>query len=242
MIYVTSDIHGQFNKLRALLDQANFGDEDFLFVLGDVIDRNRDGGVGMLRWMMSRPNVSLILGNHEAMLLSCLFLLEPITEESLNRLTAEQMDLATLWMDNGAEPTLTALKEWLYDEPEAREALIDYLRSAPLFETVTAGDHDYLLVHSGLENFSPKKKLSRYTADELLWHRPHPEDRYFEKIYTILGHTPTDFYGEMNKGKVFVTDTWMDIDTGAAAPEGSPMLLRLEDRKAFYLQESEETL
>ena len=235
MIYVTSDIHGQFEKLRMLLEKANFGPEDFLFVLGDVIDRNGDGGVHMLRWMMAQPNVALILGNHEAMLLGCLFLLEPITEESLNQLTAEEMDLATLWMDNGAEPTLRALKEWLYQEPEAKEALIDYLREAPLFETVTAGGQDYLLVHSGLENFAPKKKLRKYTADELLWHRPHPEERYFHKVYTVLGHTPTDFYGDSHKGKAFITDTWMDIDTGAAAPEGNPMLLRLEDRRVFYL-------
>ena len=235
MIYATSDIHGQFQKLRALLKKVNFGDEDFLFVLGDVIDRNGAGGVDMLRWMMTQPNVSLILGNHEAMLLGCLFLLDPITQESLDRLTAEQMDLASLWMDNGAEPTLRALKEWLYEEPEAREALVDYLRDAPLFETVTAGGQDYLLVHSGLENFAPKKKLSKYTADELLWHRPHPDQRYFDEVYTVLGHTPTELYGEGHKGRAFVTDTWMNIDTGAAAPDGAPMLLRLDDRQAFYL-------
>lgn len=235
MIYVTSDIHGQFNKLRALLEKVNFSEEDFLFVLGDVIDRNGDGGVKMLRWMMAQPNVALLLGNHEAMLLACIFLLEPITEESLNKLTPEQMDMAALWMDNGAEPTLKALKEWLYEEPQAKEALLDYLHEAPLYETVTAGGQDYLLVHSGLEHFSPQKKMKKYTPDELLWHRPHPEERYFDSVYTILGHTPTDYYGDEYKGRGFITDTWMDIDTGAAAPDGSPMLLRLEDRQAFYL-------
>jgi hypothetical protein len=51
---------------------------------------------------------------------------------------------------------------------------------------------------------------------------------------TILGHTPTGYrFGE--KGKVFRTDTWIDIDTGAAGG-GSPMLLRLEDLKAFYAE------
>lgn len=235
MIYVTSDIHGQFDKLKALLDKADFGDKDFLFILGDVIDRNGDGGVRMLRWLMAQPNMQLILGNHEAMLLGCTFLLEPITEELLNELTAEQVDLATLWMDNGAEPTLKALKEWLYEEPAAKEALLDYLREAPLYETVTAGGREYLLVHGGLENFSPKRKMAKYRADELLWSRPQPQERYFEEVYTILGHTPTSFYGDEYKGRAYITDTWMDIDTGGAAPEGSPMLLRLEDRQAFYL-------
>ena len=34
-------------------------------------------------------------------------------------------------------------------------------------------------------------------------------------------------------GKMFRTDTWIDIDTGAAGG-GAPMLLRLEDLQPFY--------
>ena len=48
----------------------------------------------------------------------------------------------------------------------------------------------------------------------------------------ILGHTPTQYLGG-EKGKMFVTDTWVDIDTGAAGG-GSPMLLRLDDMCPFY--------
>ena len=46
----------------------------------------------------------------------------------------------------------------------------------------------------------------------------------------IPGHTPTQYLsGET--GRMYVTDTWVDIDTGAAG--GSPMLLRLEDMQPF---------
>ena len=49
MIYVTSDLHGYpLKDFQRLLNKANFGEDDFLFVLGDVIDRNGDGGVEML--------------------------------------------------------------------------------------------------------------------------------------------------------------------------------------------------
>ena len=48
-------------------------DDDFLYILGDVIDRNGDGGVAMLRWIIARPNVQLLMGNHEAMMLDCDF-------------------------------------------------------------------------------------------------------------------------------------------------------------------------
>lgn len=40
MIYVTSDLHGlEITKLKALLKKACFNENDRLFVLGDVIDR-----------------------------------------------------------------------------------------------------------------------------------------------------------------------------------------------------------
>ena len=53
MIYATSDLHGYpLDAFRRLLDAAGFGASDTLYVLGDVIDRNGDGGVAMLRWMM----------------------------------------------------------------------------------------------------------------------------------------------------------------------------------------------
>lgn len=69
MIYVTSDLHGlEITKLKALLKKACFNENDRLFVLGDVIDRQNDGGVAILIWLSEQPNTQLILGNHEAML------------------------------------------------------------------------------------------------------------------------------------------------------------------------------
>ena len=42
MIYVTSDLHGYpLKKFREMLSKVGFSDDDFLFVLGDVIDRAR---------------------------------------------------------------------------------------------------------------------------------------------------------------------------------------------------------
>lgn len=44
MIYVISDLHGYpFEKLKKLLQTAGFTKEDYLFILGDVVDRNGDG-------------------------------------------------------------------------------------------------------------------------------------------------------------------------------------------------------
>ena len=234
MIYATSDLHGfPLDRFQKLLGQAGFSDDDFLFVLGDVIDRNGDGGVETLRWMMLQPNVQLIMGNHEAMLLACAFLFEEITAQSLNDLKPEQVGALSNWLHNGAEPTIRALRALHGREPDALTDLLDYLREAPLYDTVSLPGGDYLLVHSGLEHFDPARRLRDYRADELLWCRPAPDEAYFPHVTTILGHTPTDLYG--CHGRAFRTPTWIDIDTGAAGG-GAPMLLRLDDLREFYTQ------
>lgn len=67
MIYAISDIHGCWDKYRKLLKKINFGLDDTLYVLGDVIDRGPDGFKIMLD-MARRPNVVNLMGNHEATL------------------------------------------------------------------------------------------------------------------------------------------------------------------------------
>lgn len=234
MIYVTSDLHGYpMAKFRSLLQQAGFGEDDFLFILGDVIDRGRDG-VEYLKWLLEMPNAQLILGNHEAMLLACDFLFQEVTEASVEALTAEKLQLLSTWQQNGAEPTLRALRNLSKEDPDTLADILDYLREAPLYEAVSAGDRDFLLVHSGLGGFVPGKRLGDYTPEELLWHRPDPAERYFDRITTVLGHTPTGYYGREYAGRMLQTDTWINIDTGAGSG-GVPMLLRLDDLMAFYM-------
>ncbi|MBR4556237.1 MAG: hypothetical protein IKO15_02045 [Clostridiales bacterium] len=117
---------------------------------------------------------------------------------------------------------------------ETREDILDYLRDCPLYELLSVGDKDYLLVHSGIENFDKNKKLSEYADDEFLWARPRLDERYFDELITVLGHTPTAYYGEEYTDKIVVTDTWIDIDMGAGSGH-EPVLLRLDDMKEFRL-------
>lgn len=132
MTYVTSDLHGYpLQKFQALLAQAGFGDEDFLFILGDVIDRGEDG-VEYLKWLLVQPNVQLILGNHEAMLLACDFLFQEVTDASVDALTTEKLRMLTTWQQNGAEPTLRALRQLNREDPDMLADILDYLREAPL--------------------------------------------------------------------------------------------------------------
>lgn len=235
MIYVTSDLHGfTAEQLQALLAKAGFGPEDELYVLGDVIDRSGLGGVDTLQWLMRQDNVELLQGNHEAMLLGCSFLFDEITEQFCDEIeSGDQLKLLMTWIRNGAEPTINALRQLMAEDPLAVFDLLDYLRDAPLYAMVEAGGRDYLLLHGGLPDFSPAKKLRDYAPHDVLWHRPDWEEAYFDDVTVVLGHTPTAYYGGEHAGRMLVRPTWIDIDTSNVAP----MLLRLDDLQAFYMNE-----
>lgn len=234
--YAIADLHGYpLADFQALLKRGGFSGGDFLFVLGDVIDRNGDGGIDLLRWMMCQPNVELILGNHEKMMLDSAFVFDEITERSVDELgRSDGMDRLADWMSNGGDVTLGTLRRLRDSDPDLVEEIFDYCRQAPLYECVTAGGKDFLLVHAGLGGFSKDRKPKDYAPDELLWARPELTDRYYDSVFTVLGHTPTRAYGEEYRGRTIRTETWIDIDTGAAFGD-SPTLLRLDDETEFRL-------
>ncbi len=216
-----------------MLNKVHFCEDDYLYILGDVIDRNGDGGVEMLCWLLEQPNIQLILGNHEAMLLSCEFVFDEITEKCVADFTAEKLELLNTYMQNSGDVTLKAFRGLQNRSPDTVSYIFEYLHDAPLYETVMAGENDFLLVHSGIDNFDRDKKLSQYTADDFLWAWPELSDEYFEDIITVFGHTPTMSYGDEYKGKILRTKTWIDIDVGAAYGQ-KPALLRLNDLQEFY--------
>ena len=69
--YVISDVHGQYNAYKKMLNKIRFTKNDFLYVLGDVIDRGPEG-LRIIQDIMKRENAELLLGNHECMLLNAL--------------------------------------------------------------------------------------------------------------------------------------------------------------------------
>ena len=167
------------------------------------------------------------------MLLACDFLFLRLDQISLDSLSANQLHAYRVWKSNGAEPTLRALRTL---SPEEREDILEYLRECPLYDTVAIGEREFLLVHGGLSGFEENKPITEYEPHDLLWTRPSLVDQYSTRYLTVLGHTPTRFYGSEYRGKMLKMPTWVDIDTGAASPDGAPMLLRLDDMKEFYME------
>ena len=228
---VTSDLHGYaLDKFLDLLEKAQFSAADRLYVIGDVIDRNGDGGIAMLRWIMQQNNITLILGNHEDMMLKCESYFLPDSDPPGT--TWDLFEDLMQWDWNGSDVTVRALSKL---DHNSTSEIFHFLRSCPYYKEMNVGGKDFILVHGGLGNFAPGKPLSNYAPKDLVWHRPTKKEEYFKDKTVILGHTPTKFFGSPDK--MFTTDTWIDIDTGAADRGGSPMLLRLDDMYEFYVRQ-----
>ena len=55
LIYVLSDIHGNTSRFHSVLNQITWGENDWLYVLGDMADRGADG-IAIMEELMHRPN------------------------------------------------------------------------------------------------------------------------------------------------------------------------------------------
>jgi len=235
MKYVTSDLHGYpLEKFKHLLEQAGFGKGDELYVLGDVIDRNGDGGIEMLRWMIKQPEIHFLRGNHEDMLLKSLFLFE---ESSPAYVSRSQYSAFSCWVWNGGEPTINSLRELKKNNPAAFDEIISYLQKAPVYRELTVDGRRYILTHGGIGNYEQGRPLDSYEDDDFIWFRPDIDTEYGDDAKVICGHTPVFLFGEEYAGRPLVRETWIDIDTGAAYGV-HPTILRLEDERAFCVRGS----
>lgn len=221
MTYAISDIHGRFDKYSAMLEKINFGEDDMLYVLGDIIDRY-DEGLKILLDMINRPNIRIIMGNHEAMMLDTLLGFEQINESSIEKMA--------LWVLNGGEPTLTA---FLKTERNDRIDILSYLEKMSFYAEISVGENDFVLLHGGLEGFSPERPLDSYSRDEIVWAEPDFERGYFTDKFTIIGHTPTETV--CGEHKIFRKEKLVDIDCGIAFESDKLGCLRLEDFCEFYV-------
>lgn len=232
MIYVISDIHGCYDKYKKLLKKINFGPDDTLYVLGDVIDRGPDGFKIMLD-MARRPNVVNLMGNHEAMaidaLASMLCAVRHNGEMALNEDDAEAVEL---WFYNGGE---LSLADFLWLDNEQAQTAWEYMREMPLYKEITVGNRKFVLVHGGLGNFSPSRPLDDYEPNEILWCRPEPDTAYYPDKYVIFGHTPVQLLEPGTPAKIYHNGKSIDIDCGCVFPGGRLGCLCLDTMEEIYV-------
>ena len=231
MIYCMSDIHGEYEKYRRMLEQLRFSEDDTLYVLGDVIDRG-PGGVDVLRHMMSRANIIPLIGNHEYMALTCLrFLSREITGESISALSSDDLTALLEWQRNGAQPTMDGFAKLSAAD---REEVLDYLGEFELYEEVYAGGQDYVLVHAGLTGFDPRRPLEDYELHEMIFESPDYARVYYPDRYLVTGHRPTRAIpGNPEPDRIYRANRHIALDCGAGLG-GALGAVCLDTGEEFY--------
>lgn len=231
MTYVMSDLHGMYDKFIGILEKIHFSDSDELFIIGDIIDRG-ERPVDILEYVMDKPNITVLLGNHEVMARDLLNrLTTEITEENINSVDDDFLIELSIYKRNGGATTMKQLRTL---PPVKRKEIIDFIDSLYAYEAIDIGDKTFILVHAGLGNFRKGKKISEYSLYELLDIRPDYEQQYFDddSVYIISGHTPTKLIS--GKWEIYHSRNNIVIDCGAAFG-GKLACLRLEDMAEFYV-------
>lgn len=233
--YIMSDLHGWHSQWQQLMTRVNFSTADRLFILGDVIDRG-GSGLDILQQLMDMPNATLLLGNHEYMLLAVC---------DHGRFSAlDGANYERVWLNNGGQVTR---KHWQQLPAGKRADILDYLYACPLcIEKLAADGQSYYLVHGYPDRWLQSKnatigemvasKASHGWIWSMLWDRVDGTEGFFDDRIVLFGHTPTSFYQSQLPCSIWQGQGAIGVDCGAATihPGGLLACLRLEDGAVFY--------
>lgn len=231
MIYITSDIHGDFNRFSQLLKDIKFSSKDKIYILGDVIYRV-DKSFRLMKYIMDTPNMHMVLGNHEKLFIEIMdivdneFVLNIIKEVVdgkigledgiksiclLNKEQIEQCDIKShhwRWLLKSTGEGYSLLKEFLDINAKDRKDIKKFLSQLPLYYI----EGDYLLVHSGINTTFEYNTLEELLEKQTIYDFILSRDRF---IYNpaikdktgkivVFGDTPTmNIYGNENIGKIW---------------------------------------
>ena len=223
MVYVLSDLHGDDKRYEAFVTEK-LQDDDTAYILGDAIDR-QTGGIKIIRDIMKRPNVHLILGNHEYMMMKAL------SEEAIHG------DRITWWSNGGIDTEVEYRKQL----PEEQKQILEFLDSCPDHVDLCVSGRKFHLVHAWpADNTYDRIWLRRY------WFEKNP----IPGTTVIIGHTvtiqiPNNFRDAMNGEHICIYPKpedrgrlelgYIAIDCGCGHPVPSRLaVLRLDDMAEFY--------
>ncbi|MBP5194415.1 MAG: metallophosphoesterase [Lachnospiraceae bacterium] len=259
-IYVLSDIHGHYDVFKKMLEKINFSGNDFMYILGDVIDRGPDG-LQLILDIMERRNMELFLGNHELMMLNTIDYVRK-KDQGLIREdpTDERLTPYELWV-HSANGGLATSRAFYRMNKKKQDEIEKYLRSLRLIRRLKFGDVTYHLSHSfslqkefGTEVYY--KQATKKQAEMIVWESlfdkygdPEAEGQPKPFAYSgdtyIVGHVFTqrfNYLDERGKGRIFKSDNYrgykvMDIDCGMALNSKSSRLgcISLNTGEEFYI-------
>ena len=153
MIYIMSDVHGQFRAMKRILDYVKFSENDILYVLGDMIDRGEDS-IEVFLYCMHRKNIKVLKGNHEFMM-----------QEALKDGVHQRPYDVKLWYQNGGLVTDNGIKT-----REDADRYCNYINSLPSYFDIEVAGKKYLLVHAAISApcISENAKFANLSAQSIM--------------------------------------------------------------------------
>lgn len=244
MIYVMSDIHGNSVKFNSVMDQIKLQPEDTLYILGDVIDRHPDG-IKILRKIMTMPNVKMLLGNHEHMMLEAIA--KPYNLKNPEEYEEHDYKLR-VWYNNGGHETHSALKHL---RKTTRAEIFEFLQTLPINLDIEVGGKKYRLAHAAPIEMYKNYGSMRYKTEKefAVWFRLRGKELLPDDYTLIFGHTPTVYFQDDDILKIWHGNRMIGLDCGSGFPNliqshshefGRLGCLRLDDGKEFYSELSNE--
>ncbi len=222
MTYVISDIHGNYQKFRALLSEISFKESDVLYILGDIVDYG-DESMELIEDISLRLNVYPVAGEHDYLAVRMLSGFDKMNRTG----SAPDADFVadmTEWVKNGGAGTLEGFRAL---DADAREGVLDYLSEMALFEEVEVGGREYLLVHAGIADYDEDTDLYDYQPEDFFSAALEPDVELIPGKTVIVGHRPTA------SGKIERGEGSIFMDCGAC--EGGRLAcLCLESGEEFY--------
>jgi len=263
--YVISDIHGQLDKFKEMLDVIDFkfDGSDELHILGDMIDWGKQS-LGTLLYCKALSekysSIYIYKGNHEQMMLDnlmrehtdliiCGSFLKVYNEFIIRK----RIVTGEWYYRNGGYMTYDAFSKL---DNAAREDIIKFLKKSAYFnDKININGQKFYLVHAAPYNHRLYKEPQMYKQYQeyrnrlhfLIWHRfEELEESFVDEKYKdyilIHGHTPTMVRNGEGLNVINRTRNRICIDTGAKMmckhkyyPQCRLSCLRLDDMAEFYV-------
>lgn len=226
MIYVMSDLHGCYNKYIQMMEKISFNEKDTLYILGDVVDRGKNG-MKILLDIAKRENIILFTGNHDLqakILLSNLYKLEDTD------CSKELIEVYKLWISDGGDKTI---EEFLLLSENERETVIKVLQNALISKEIEVNGKNYLLAHT-VPEVDMICDYEEWNIEDYTLGEPDYEEIYFDDKDIITGHTPTMYIDKNAKGRIWTGNSHIAIDCGAIFG-GCLGCLCLDTMEEFYV-------
>lgn len=230
MTYVTANLHGCYTKFTELLRQIKFRDRDVMYVLGDIVDYG-DEPMELVCDLSMRYNVYAIAGEHDLTAARMLGGFERMLKSGQTP-DDEFRGGMIKWMSEGGQPTLDGYRAL---DAEMKEGVLDYLSDMALYEEVSVGGHDYVLVHAGLDELGDDEgDPEALFCNPIDFSAKHP----LPGKTVIAGHIPTYDIPGGDEGCIFHGEGVIGLDCGMGRNDGHAGrlgCLRLEDGAEFYV-------